>query len=302
MKKLLLSTLLMSVFVVAAQAQLLFKISGKELTKPSFIVGTHHLAPVAIVEQFPGIKEAMNRSEQIYGEIDLNVYKSPTSKQKIEDAQKLPEGKTLMGLLTKEQGKRLDAVLIKLMGVGMSNPTVSAKMNKMTPMAMLINLGLLSYLRNHMGEFDATASMDEYFQAQALANNIPVGGLETVDFQVNTIYKGMSLERQAQLLMCFVDNMDFHEMQAEKITNAYKAQNLLALQAAMDEKLNNVCDSTPEEWDAILYNRNVDWVSRMPAIMMATPTLFVVGAGHLPGEKGVLQLLRNAGYTVEAMQ
>ena len=30
--------------------------------------------------------------------------------------------------------------------------------------------------------------------------------------------------------------------------------------------------------------------------------LVCVGAGHLPGEQGLLQLLRNAGYTVEPMQ
>jgi uncharacterized protein YbaP (TraB family) len=40
----------------------------------------------------------------------------------------------------------------------------------------------------------------------------------------------------------------------------------------------------------------------MPAIMKQAPTFFAVGAGHLPGEKGVLQLLRNAGYTVEGVK
>jgi hypothetical protein len=43
-------------------------------------------------------------------------------------------------------------------------------------------------------------------------------------------------------------------------------------------------------------------VEKMPALMMLRPTLFAVGAGHLPGEKGVLNLLRQAGYTVEGVK
>ena len=50
------------------------------------------------------------------------------------------------------------------------------------------------------------------------------------------------------------------------------------------------------------HNRNADWVAKMPAIMSDKPTFFAVGAGHLPGEKGVLNLLKLAGYEVEAVK
>ena len=49
-------------------------------------------------------------------------------------------------------------------------------------------------------------------------------------------------------------------------------------------------------------NRNADWVAKMPAIMSDKPTFFAVGAGHLPGEKSVLNLLKLAGYEVEAVK
>ena len=71
---------------------------------------------------------------------------------------------------------------------------------------------------------------------------------------------------------------------------------------AMDEKMHNSCDGRPEEEDALIYNRNADWVTKMPALMAKKPTLFAVGAAHLPGEKGVLNLLRQAGYKVEAVK
>ena len=52
----------------------------------------------------------------------------------------------------------------------------------------------------------------------------------------------------------------------------------------------------------LIDNRNADWAAKMPAIMAAKPTFFAVGAGHLAGPKGVLQLLKDAGYTVEAVK
>jgi len=60
--------------------------------------------------------------------------------------------------------------------------------------------------------------------------------------------------------------------------------------------------SSPEETAKMLDNRNADWLTKMPGIMNEKPTLFAVGAGHLLGENGVLNLLRKAGYTVEPVQ
>lgn len=74
------------------------------------------------------------------------------------------------------------------------------------------------------------------------------------------------------------------------------------IRQAMDAKLHNSCDNRPEEEDALIYNRNADWLKKMPALMAQKPTFFAVGAGHLPGERGVLNLLRKAGYTVEGVK
>lgn len=302
MKKYVLSVLLAATSLLSAQAQLVYKVSGKGLEKPSYIVGTHHLAPVAMVDQLPAVREALTNADQVYGELDMNVLNSTANKERMEQAMLLPADKSLMGLLTKEQGQRLDNLLKELMGVGMSNPQVGAKMNRMRPMAMLTNLTLLSYLRNHMGEFDATANIDSYFQKQAQVNNMPVSGLETLDYQLEVLYKSRTLEREVEMLMCFVDNLPFYETQAEDMTEAYKKHDLNKLLEVMKTSLSNTCDMTKDEWNILIDNRNADWALRMPAIMQASPTLFAVGVGHLPGEKGVLQLLKDAGYTVEAVQ
>ena len=149
---------------------------------------------------------------------------------------------------------------------------------------------------------DLQNSFDDYFQKQAREQGKGVGGLETMAFQISVLYNGQSLERQKQLLMCQVDNAEFIDAVSDNVIKAFFAQDLDAIKEAMDAKMNNSCDNSPEEDAALIDNRNADWLTKMPAIMAQKPTLFAVGAGHLTGPKGVLNLLRKAGYKVKGVK
>jgi uncharacterized protein YbaP (TraB family) len=52
----------------------------------------------------------------------------------------------------------------------------------------------------------------------------------------------------------------------------------------------------------MIYNRNKAWSEKLPAIMKTAPTFIAVGALHLPGDKGLLNLLKKQGYTVEPVK
>jgi len=54
--------------------------------------------------------------------------------------------------------------------------------------------------------------------------------------------------------------------------------------------------------DILLCNRNADWEHKITAIMPAKKVLFAVGAAHLPGAKGLINLLRKKGFTVKPME
>lgn len=102
----------------------------------------------------------------------------------------------------------------------------------------------------------------------------------------------MSMERQKELLLCLADNQEFNMEQTENVVKAFFAQDLEGIEKAMDAKMNNTCDGTPAEKDMLINNRNAEWIKQMPGIMKQKPTFFAVGAGHLPGDKGVLALLK----------
>ena len=287
--------------VAGMQAQLLYKISGNGLTKPSYIIGTYHLAPVSFADSIPGLKEALAATEQVYGELDMTDLTSPENLQKMQAAMMLPEGTTLTTLLSEDELARLNVVLKDLLGFDMSNSMVAQQLNGLSPKTLETQLSLLVYMKKHSG-FDAQNTFDGYFQKVAQEQGKPVGGLETLDFQIKMLYQGQTLERQKELLMCFVDNQEHMNQMAEQLVNAFFNQDIVGVKAVMDEKEQTSCDSTPEEEDQLINNRNANWAKLMPQIMSAKPTFFAVGAGHIPGERGVLQLLQAAGYTIEGVK
>lgn len=302
MKKVLTTALVLALTSMTASAQLLYKISGNGLEKPSYIIGTHHLANVGFVNQICGVTEALTETDQVYGELVWDTMTNIDSLKAVQNAMTLPAGKTIKDYLTPDEYKRLDAFMVAKMGTGLSNPMVASKMGNLTPMALVTQFQLLLFMTKHMGEFDPSSTFDQYFQAQAKKNGLPCGGLETLQKQINVLYTGKPMSRQVEELMCFIDNENFNSQMMEDLTSAFYAQNLETLKQVMDRKLGGKCDSTPEEEDMLINNRNADWVAKMPGIMTSKPTFFAVGAAHLPGDKGVLQLLRNAGYTIEGVR
>lgn len=302
MRKIIITAMTAVMAITGASAQLLYRISGKDLTKPSYVIGTHHLANVGFAEKVPGLKDALTETEQVYGELKWDDLTNPDSMRIMKESMILKDGKTLKDVLSAEAYKKVDNYLKKTMGVGLSHPQVAAQMGKLTPAALTNQLTVLMYMQRHMGEFDPTSTFDQYFQAQAQKNNEPVGGLETISFQTGIVFNSKTIDRQAEELICLIDHEELNADLMDEMTEAFYAQNLDALKKVMDTKINDKCDPTPEESARLIDNRNADWAAKMPDIMKARPTFFAVGAGHLPGDKGLLKLLRDAGYTVEAVK
>lgn len=301
MKRITTLMLLVAIVAIGAQAQLLYKITGNGLTAPSYIIGTYHLAPVSFVDSIPGIRQAMNSVEQVYGELDMTDMMSPDNLQKIQAAMMLPEGTTLNTILSEEEINLLNTLLRKVLGVDLTNPILAQQFNKLKPSVITTQLSILSYLKN-APSFDPNNPFDGYFQKVAKEQGKGVGGLESLDFQMEVLYKGQTLERQKEVLMGQIKHWDVMDKMADSVIKAFFKQDLDAINEALDMKTGDVCDPTPEEEALLIDNRNADWLQKMPAIMQAKPTLFAVGAGHLPGENGVLNLLKVAGYTVEGIR
>ena len=280
---------------------MLYRISGNGLEKPSYVVGTYHLAPASFVDSIPGAREVLASVEQVCGELDMRDVQSPDSLAKLTEAMRLPDGKFLKDILSEEEMAKLNGYMMTVMGVNFTNPMVESQLGRLSPAAIQNQLQLLQYIKLTPG-FNPAELVDVYFQTEAMKAGKPVIGFETMDMQIAVLYKGVPLERQKELLMCMIDNQEYTILQMREIADAYFAQDIDRLAKVADESVGNNCDSTPEEKDALIYDRNADWAGKFPAIAGEKATLFVVGALHLPGERGLLQLLKNSGYTVDGLK
>ena len=300
MKKILLLAALIAGFACNTQAQILYRISGKGLESPSYIVGTYHLAPSSFADSIPGMKTAIEGTQQVCGELDMMDAFKPENAARLMKARMLPEGVTLSSLLTAEQLERLNALLLEVMGSNLKDEAFAAQVENITPVALSTTLSLTAYMKE-MPSFNPMDLIDNHFQTLALQNGKSVKGFETVDFQMGVLYD-VPLEKQVDDLMCLVDNFEEAQKMANRITTAYFTQNLQQIDEVLEEESEMNCGTTEEDEETLIYNRNRNWVDMMPEMMTEQPTLFVVGAAHLCSEKGVLKLLEGAGYTVEGVK
>ena len=286
--------MLLIAVTLGAQSQLLWKISGNGLQQPSYIFGTYHLSPLSIKDSIASLPQAMQDIRQVYGELVMADMMKPEFLAQMQQQTMLPNDTTLKSLFTPEEFEVVSRAVTEYLQVDI------ALLDRMKPAALFQQLTVLFYMKHTPG-YNPQEQLDASFQQEATEQGKKVGGLETAQSQVDILFN-KPLRRQAEDLYCFVSDPDKVERQAKEIIAAYTAQDLDKMLQLMEEKEGTSCDPTPEEMAQLLYDRNQAWVKQMPAIMQAAPTLFVVGAGHLPGEQGVLALLKAQDYTVEPIK
>ena len=143
---------------------------------------------------------------------------------------------------------------------------------------------------------DPTAGIDNTMQTRAAEAGVPVDGFETMQFQLDMLY-GRPIEKQAKGLVKMVGDIEGEKRNTLALSEAYIAHDIEALYRLMLDE-----EEDPEEFETLIYSRNDNWTKRMLEEMPEASLLVVVGAGHLPGERGLLQQLRDAGYNVTSAE
>ncbi|MBO7249122.1 MAG: TraB/GumN family protein [Bacteroidales bacterium] len=289
MKSLLVTILLMVIGTLYAPAQLLWKISGRGIEKPSYILGTHHAVPFTYCDSIPGLMEAFEEVDYVIGEFDM-VKMGEMTQAQMQNMQKMmmmPADTALLSLFSVEEKELLDKYLKETVGAELQ---MFYAMKPMTIMVTVQNRILMDIIP----DIASMTGMDKYLQTLAASKGKSVGGLETMEYQMNLLY-GNSLEEQADALLEMARGGNSKELMTE-LTAVYKSQDLDALWDVFKEQM------TGYEYDALVSVRNQNWKKQIVELVPAQSSLFVVGSGHLPGEKGMITLLKQAGYNVEPIQ
>lgn len=287
--KRILTILALSLLCLTSNAQLLWKISGNGIKKPSYILGSHHGCPSSYCDSIPGLMKAFDKVDNIIGEINMIEFDqmSPERMQKMQAMMMMPADTSLLSLFSTEEAAKVNEWLGKKMGASLEMLSV---MKPMTIMVTVQNKEMMEVIP----EIATMTTIDKYMQTLGQRKGKTIGELETADYQMELLY-GNSLEEQADALLEMIDHGDSKGL-LQQLTNAYKSQNLDTLWKVFQEQM------TGYEYDAIVKVRNLNWEKQMKEILPKQTTLFVVGAGHLPGEYGMINLLQEAGYKVKPVK
>lgn len=298
MRKFFGSLIMALAFYGSANAQLLYKISGNGLKSPSYIVGTYHLAPASFADEIAGMSDAFAAVEQVYGEVDM--LSAQSSQMAMVQAMMLPEGKYVSDMFSEEEMERINAYVRGAMGMDLNHPMLRDQLGRMRPSVLAMQLGLLEFMKI-TPNFNPNDLIDNYFQMEAHKKGLVVGGFESVEFQMELLYGDSTDEEEREALLKLVDDKEALLAEMKAMTEAYFSFDMKGIHALTIRSV-EIGDMSPEEFREMITDRNHNWVEVMPEIMAAKPTLFVVGAGHLPGDDGVLELLKAQGYKVKAVK
>ncbi len=265
---------------VSETKSLLWKIEGKDLTKPSYLFGTIHLIPRSKFLFNNAMNIAFSSVDHVVFEIDMSIMNDFTQMFEILNKVRMPDGITIKDLLSPEDYKLF---VDKFSDQGL--PTIFLEGIK--PM-------FLSTLGGEMGgDSGDMVSYEMELTEKAKEQNKSISGLETIDEQLALI-DSIPLKDQAAMLVESLKSKD-ESRGYDEMVEKYLLQDI--------EGLNKFINESPEAKDidlmnSLLSDRNKKWIAIMEKMMKTAPTFFAVGAGHLGGEEGVIRLLKQQGYSV----
>lgn len=269
------------------QAQLLWKITGNGLKKPSYLFGTHHLIPIDFLDSVPGLFRAFNSCENVVGEMVMN---NVDAMGRIQQAAMMPKHIKMKDLFNESEYELVDAELKSTLRFGLK------ELAMMNP-ALIVTMYETELYKKQFG-FTDNSQTDSYFQLVAAEKGMKVVGLESIDQQIAILFGNTSFQRQADILVETVMNKDSIMQDMKQLNDLYKAGKTDEL-ARLAQKREKVTDMTDAEYARLVDDRNAEWLTRLPALMNEAPNFIAVGALHLGGEKGLVKLLQKAGYKVK---
>ena len=257
---------------------LLWKVSGKDVTKPSYLFGTIHMLPEDKYFFTDKMQAALTSTDVLALEVDIDV---PLAEQmKMAGEMIIPDGKSWADYMTADEYAAVKSAFVDSLGFK------EKKMEKYSRIRPIYVSGLI--LSELLGK---VKMYEQELTSMAKKGKKTIIGLETFQEQMD-IVGSISLEDQMEDLKESTASMvrDYNEM-----LDAYVSQNLSELKKLSD-------DESFDKMEAkLLTERNDRWVKAIEPKLASTPTFYAVGAMHLVGEKGLIEQLKAAGYSVEAV-
>ena len=247
---------------------LLWQIDGKK--GPVYLLGTIHVGFDA-KEKLPAyVWKKLGESKSFYMETDLGKVEMQTAQRSA-----LPEGESLDKMLSKEAWEELDR---RMNGV-------AEQFRSLKPWVIVSMLTM-----KMLPEGTVTgAPMDQVLHGEAKKRGLKLGYLEEPGYQITVLDETLTLEELEDML----EHFDEQKEDLVKLFEYYNAGDIESMKTVSFKDM----DEKPEMYEKLFFKRNEAWVPQIEEeLEQGSGAFFAFGAGHLLGERGVLDLLEKKGY------
>ena len=282
--------LLFTAFVFALQygvaqdttsSALLWEISGKNVKSPSYLFGTMHLIPKKDFLFPQMLQDKVKSSDVLVMEIG-----GLSDKMKAMQYMMLDSG-SVYDYFSKEQQDSLFKYTAENLEMDKD------KMMQFSGMKPIVLLQLIT--KNEFGE--APESYELEFEKIANTNEVKIIGLETIEEQMRFL-DNLSPKDQVNMVMETIRGGDKDKSQTHRLVDNYLTQDIEKIHSFI---VNSDMNS-PEFEETMLNNRNKRWIEPIRKIIKKNKAFIAVGAGHLGGPNGVIELLKKKGYTLKPIK
>lgn len=262
---------------VTDERALLWEVSGRNLSRPSYLFGTFHILCASDFSVDSVLQEKLSHAEQVYLEIDFS---DPQLQAQLLQHALMKNDTTLSQFYTEEQFARISQAFQEATGQPL------ALLQRLKPM-LFVSMLLPSVL-------DCELTGVEVALMEAIdTEQIQVKGLETIGRQMQ-VFDEIPYSVQARQFEELLFKQDSVKQAMGELLSLYQAEDIGEMLV-----LTEADPSLQAYSDVLLGDRNAEWIPIMEGAMQEKPTFFAIGAAHLPGEAGVVNLMRRAGYSLK---
>jgi len=248
-----------------------------------YLAGTVHLLSKSDYPLPPAYDTAFNASNQLLFETDLNALTSPAGLTKMMQQNTYSDGRTLEQVLSPEVYQQL-----KTYATEHNMPIAAISRFKPGFAAMMLATAEMQRLGT------AETGVDMHYMQRGQQQNKGIAGLETLDEHL-AVLDGMNQLDPDLTISSTLSDMHKVEDQLVDMKQAWRSGDAAQLEQLFIADLKEI----PQLYEILLVKRNHAWMPQLQALTSNEQTTMVlVGALHLAGEDGLLNLLQQQGYSL----
>ncbi len=289
----LLPLLLLIAVVIPAQAQeeltatpamWLVEQDGAKL----YMLGSVHLLPGHVNWYGGEIAQVVSSADEVVFEVHMTAEKEAQSAQIVMANGLLSSGDLISNYLEEDDYNDLVRTAQSL---GISGAAIST----FKPWYASLILSVSAIIQQG---WDPASGVDKYIEQIATDSGKNISELETVEFQMSTLYDH-PLEVQTEMLIDTLEQLkDIRSITLEMV-DAWASGDLERMDAAFLEPMKE----QEEIYSKLVVQRNKNWIPVLEGLISKDQTTLVVaGVAHFIGGDGIIDMLEEQGYTVTRVQ